>query len=157
MGEQHSCCAGVRAKVQLGEADPKDHQDSLSEGQYHDQSQFELHSNMITIPGGTFTMGTNSHEGFPRDGEGPARGVTVSGFEISPYAVTNEQFQRFVEATGYVTEAEHFGWSFVFELLASEETKARVAQVPQEVPWWLVVEGAYWARTRGRIRASKTE
>ena len=73
MGEQHSCCAGVRAKVQLGEADQKDHQDSLSEGQYHDQAHLELHSNMITIPGGTFTMGTNSHEGFPRDGEGPAR------------------------------------------------------------------------------------
>ncbi|MCF2940048.1 formylglycine-generating enzyme family protein [Paenibacillus alkaliterrae] len=104
---------------------------------------------MITIPKGTFTMGTDARDGFPADGEGPIRQVTVDEFQISPYAVTNADFQLFVDATGYVTEAERFGWSYVFHLLASDETKERVADVPQGVPWWLVVKGAYWAAPEG--------
>jgi sulfatase modifying factor 1 len=36
--------------------------------------------------------------------------------------VTNEQFAAFVEDTGYETEAELFGWSFVLDSLASKET-----------------------------------
>nr|WP_256368556.1 SUMF1/EgtB/PvdO family nonheme iron enzyme [Ruegeria sp. HKCCA5763] len=37
-------------------------------------------------------------------------------FRIGETAVTNAQFQEFVEDTGYVTEAERIGWSFVFWL-----------------------------------------
>lgn len=149
MGEPHSCCTGSRAHVQSTGSGQKALIGTMRDEKYDEQSDPDFHTDMIMLPGGTFTMGTNSNEGFPRDGEGPARSVTVSGFEISSHAVTNGEFQRFVEATGYVTEAERFGWSFVFELLASEETKAAVAQVPQEVPWWLVVEGAYWAAPEG--------
>jgi formylglycine-generating enzyme required for sulfatase activity len=119
---------------------------SGEKNQIMDKPAFE---NMITIPKGTFTMGTDTQDGFPADGEGPARQVTVDAFKISPYAVTNAEFQAFIEATGYVTEAERFGWSFVFHLLASEETKRRATNVPQGAPWWLVVEGAYWAAPEG--------
>ncbi|MEK3884726.1 formylglycine-generating enzyme family protein [Paenibacillus sp. PL2-23] len=104
---------------------------------------------MVTIPAGEFMMGTDSPEGFPADGEGPARMVAMDAFQISPYAVTNADFKAFVDATGYITEAERFGWSYVFHLLVSEETKAMVANVPQAVPWWLVVHGAYWAAPEG--------
>ncbi|WP_430146334.1 formylglycine-generating enzyme family protein [Paenibacillus cisolokensis] len=104
---------------------------------------------MVAIPGGTFDMGTETAEGFPSDGEGPVRRVRVDSFYMSPYAVTNAQFKRFVDETGYVTEAERFGWSFVFHLLVSPETAKRVQSVPQEVPWWYVVEGAYWAKPEG--------
>nr|WP_246183478.1 formylglycine-generating enzyme family protein [Paenibacillus methanolicus] len=104
---------------------------------------------MVWLEGGEFYMGSDAPDGFPADGEGPVRKVRVDPFGIAPYAVTNRQFAAFVDATGYVTEAERFGWSFVFHLLASEETRARVANVPQEVPWWLVVEGAYWAKPEG--------
>lgn len=149
MGEHHSCCTGSRANVQLAEADRNEQPVMVRESLDHKPSQADVHTDMIAIPEGTFMMGTNSKEGFPSDGEGPARSVTVSGFEISPYAVTNREYQRFVEDTGYVTEAEKFGWSFVFELLASDETKAKVTQVPQEAPWWLVVEGANWAAPEG--------
>ncbi|AFH61113.1 Sulfatase-modifying factor 1 [Paenibacillus mucilaginosus K02] len=103
----------------------------------------------ILLEGGDFLMGTNTPEGFPADGEGPVRKVRVNPFRISPYAVTNKQFSTFVEATGYVTEAEQFGWSFVFHLLASEQIRQRVVNAPQQVPWWLVVEGAYWAKPEG--------
>ncbi|WP_459967556.1 formylglycine-generating enzyme family protein [Paenibacillus sp. JCM 10914] len=103
----------------------------------------------VNIPGGVFDMGTNAQDGFPRDGEGPVRPVEVSSFQIAPYAVTNADFLAFVKSTGYVTEAERFGWSFVFHILASEETRRQVVNVPQEVPWWLVVEGAYWRAPEG--------
>ncbi|WP_232016545.1 formylglycine-generating enzyme family protein [Paenibacillus baekrokdamisoli] len=105
--------------------------------------------NMIRIPGGEFYMGSDSREGFVADGEGPVRKVEVDSFQISAHAVTNAQFKVFVEDTGYITEAEQFGWSFVFHLLVSEQTKERVKDVPQGVPWWLVVEGAYWAQPEG--------
>lgn len=103
----------------------------------------------VYLEGGEFLMGTNSSEGFPADGEGPVRKVKVAPFLISPFTVTNKDFQAFVEDTGYVTEAERFGWSYVFHLLASEEEKAKVTKVPLEVPWWLPIEGAYWRKPEG--------
>ena len=51
---------------------------------------------------------------YPDDGESPARAVDVDAFRISAYTVTNEDFGRFVAATGYLTTAEREGWSFVF-------------------------------------------
>jgi formylglycine-generating enzyme len=58
--------------------------------------------NMVWIPGGTFTMGSDRH--YPE--EAPTRPETVSGFWMDKYAVTNSDFHRFVAATGYVTVAE---------------------------------------------------
>ncbi len=52
-------------------------------------------------------MGTNSDIGFPEDGEGPAREVNIDPFYIDKYAVTNKEFFRFVDETGYTTEAEN--------------------------------------------------
>src|SRR5580704_934935 len=69
---------------------------------------------MIALPGGTFLMGTDYAGGFPADGEGPVRPVTLSPFAIDVYPVTNADFTAFVQATGYKTEAEKFKWSFVF-------------------------------------------
>src|SRR5205823_12258325 len=60
------------------------------------------HEDMVWIPGGTFLMGSDHH--YPE--EGPAHSVTVSGFWMDQYTVTNAQFQRFVETTNYVTVAE---------------------------------------------------
>jgi serine/threonine protein phosphatase PrpC len=57
---------------------------------------------MSWIPGGTFSMGSNDH--YPE--EAPAHPVTVDGFWIDQYTVTNAQFSRFVEQTNYVTSAE---------------------------------------------------
>ncbi|MFC4598458.1 formylglycine-generating enzyme family protein [Cohnella hongkongensis] len=104
---------------------------------------------LLWLPGGEFVMGTNSREGFPSDGEGPERLVSVDPFYISPYAVTNAQFRQFAEETGYVTEAERFGWSYVFHLFVSDETKRLVSGAPQEAPWWYAVNGAYWAKPEG--------
>src|SRR5690242_6950643 len=57
---------------------------------------------MVWIPSGTFKMGSDCH--YPE--EAPAHTATVEGFWIDRYAITNEQFARFVEATNHVTVAE---------------------------------------------------
>ena len=57
---------------------------------------------MVWLSGGTFRMGSDTH--YPE--EAPVHRVHVDGFFIDPYPVTNRQFRRFVEATGYVTVAE---------------------------------------------------
>src|SRR5215813_12010278 len=57
---------------------------------------------MVWIPGGAFTMGSDRH--YPE--EAPAHRVSVRGFWMDRFTVTNEHFARFVEATGHVTLAE---------------------------------------------------
>lgn len=106
-------------------------------------------SDMILIPGGTFLMGTDDKAGFPADGEGPARNVTLSTFLIDATAVTNKQFALFIKETNYVTDAERFGWSYVFHSFVSKETGEKVNQVATQTPWWWVVDGADW-RASGR-------
>src|SRR6202167_6599854 len=57
---------------------------------------------MQWVPGGAFRMG--SEDFYPE--EGPVHEVAVDGFWMDRYVVTNEEFARFVDATGYVTVAE---------------------------------------------------
>src|SRR5262249_6174829 len=59
---------------------------------------------MVWIRGGEFTMGTDAPDASPA--ERPAHRVRVDGFWIDATDVTNAEFRRFVEATGYVTTAE---------------------------------------------------
>ncbi|BAM04627.1 formylglycine-generating enzyme family protein [Phycisphaera mikurensis] len=59
---------------------------------------------MVLVPGGTFAMGTDDPRGMPN--ERPAREVAVDAFFLDRAPVTNAEFAAFVEATGYVTEAE---------------------------------------------------
>ena len=102
---------------------------------------------MVLLPGGEFLMGTNSREGYPADGEWPAHRVRLKPFWIDTLAVSNRKFGTFVEATGYRTEAERFGWSFVFAGLLPDDfppTRA-VAQTP----WWRQVHGADWRHPEG--------
>jgi formylglycine-generating enzyme required for sulfatase activity len=57
---------------------------------------------MVHIPGGTFRMGSDKH--YPE--EAPVHRVTVDGFWIDRTPVSNREFRRFVNATGYLTFAE---------------------------------------------------
>jgi formylglycine-generating enzyme required for sulfatase activity len=59
---------------------------------------------MVWVPGGEFTMGTDSDLAWPD--EKPAHRVRVDGFFMDETEVTNAQFRAFVEATSYVTTAE---------------------------------------------------
>ncbi len=104
---------------------------------------------MKLLPGGAFLMGTADVEGFAQDGEGPVREVTLRPFYMDPCTVTNRQFAKFVQATGYVTEAEGFGNSLVFHLLVKPEASKRVKQRAAGAEWWWLVTGACWRHPEG--------
>lgn len=78
----------------------------------------------VALKGGVFTMG-----GGERPEENPAHRVTLSPFAIDRHEVTVSRFGRFVAKTRYVTEAESFGWSGVFQVNTGE---------------WTKVDGAHW-------------
>lgn len=105
---------------------------------------------MVTIPAGPFLMGSDNPDRFSDDGEGPVREVHLSEFLIDARAVTVAQFKQFVTETGYRTDAEREGWSFVFHSLISPHANAfvRGATLP-ESPWWLAVNGACWHAPEG--------
>ena len=104
---------------------------------------------MVFITGGAFLMGTDDPVGFTSDGEGPIREITVSPFYMDETSVTNAQFSRFVKATDYKTEAENFGWSFVFHLFVPDKVARTVTQAVAQAPWWWAVQGAMWRRPEG--------
>jgi sulfatase modifying factor 1 len=98
--------------------------------------------------GGSFMMGSNDRR-FPDDGEGPVRRLTVSEFTIACHAVSNLQFGDFVRATGYTTDAERYGWSFVFEAFVPVDVRHAIGSRAAGTPWWIPVPHAYWAQPEG--------
>lgn len=103
----------------------------------------------IALPGGTFRMGGACEEGFPEDGEGPPRSVTLSPFRIGATAVTNREFAAFVRATRHVTEAERNGSSWVFWLQLPEALRRDGRRTASGLPWWVEVDDACWQRPEG--------
>ncbi|MFZ9921026.1 MAG: formylglycine-generating enzyme family protein, partial [Terrimicrobiaceae bacterium] len=119
---------------------------------------------MVLIPGGEFTMGSEANYAFPN--ERPAHRVKVAPFFLDVHPVTNAEFAKFVEATGYKTVAEHaVDW---------EEMKKQVPpgtpKPPEDVlqpgslvfrptpgpvdlgdmsQWWVWTHGASWKHPEG--------
>ncbi len=135
----HSCCAASR------ESNKKSAVDSGSFVRVRKGTD----KGMIHLPGGPFLMGTEDEEGFPDDGEGPVREVTVDPFLIDKTTVTNRQFREFVKATGYKTEAEKYGWSFVFYFFLSDEVINSDPMRATQTPWWCGIPGADWQHPEG--------
>ncbi|MFE7406387.1 formylglycine-generating enzyme family protein [Isoptericola sp. NPDC057559] len=102
---------------------------------------------LVPLPGGTFDMGSEDPDVNPGDDEGPVRPVDVAPFRVAPTTVTNAEFARFVADTGYRTQAQEFGWSFVFHLFVGEEPEVRGSAAG--TPWWLAVDGADWDHPEG--------
>ena len=85
------------------------------------------------------------------DGEAPQRRVKLKPFLLGQTPVSNAEFADFAEQTGYVKEAEGFGWSFVFHLqLPTTQTTLQGAAGAQ---WWRRVDGANWRRPAGPLGA----
>ncbi|MCB9944901.1 MAG: formylglycine-generating enzyme family protein [Geminicoccaceae bacterium] len=100
----------------------------------------------MRIGGGRVAVGTRKPM-FPGDGEGPPRFVRIRDFFIEDVTVTNRRFASFVDETGYETDSERFGWSFVFVGLLPDGFPPTTAAV--QVPWWRRVDGASWKRPLG--------
>jgi len=103
-------------------------------------------ADMVLLDGGRFLMGSELPDVYASDGEGPVREVTLDPFYISKFPVTNEQFAEFVGHTGYVTEAQSWGWSFVFR---NHVPEAQRGPAVGATPWWIRVDGADWAHPEG--------
>ena len=108
----------------------------------------DLRHDFVDLERPEFMMGSDGGEGFPGDGEGPQRPVSCAGFRIGAFAVSNDQFDRFVADSGYVTDAQRHGWSFVFHLSVREDLRIGL-RTPGDAPWWLQVRGAYWGAPEG--------
>ena len=107
----------------------------------------QARAGVVVIPGGDVLMGTEAPGGYPADGEGPVHRVHVDTFGLDSLAVTNAGFAEFAEATGHVTDAERYGWSFVFAgLLPDVFPPTRAAA---QAPWWRQVYGADWRHPEG--------
>ena len=102
-------------------------------------------SRLISLPAGRGLVGTNKPL-LAIDGESPLREVAIQAFEIDPFAVTNAWFEQFVTQTGYVTDAEQYGWSVVFHHnMETPDDLPRVANAT----WWVRVDGACWSHPSG--------
>jgi formylglycine-generating enzyme len=108
---------------------------------------------MVWIPGGRFWMGTNHME----DAQ-PVHEVEVKGFWMDRTDVTNEEFARFVKATGYMTIAERPLNQKEFPNLAADELApgsvvftppAHPISLENPLAWWQFVRGANWRNPDG--------
>jgi formylglycine-generating enzyme required for sulfatase activity len=109
---------------------------------------------MVWVEGGTFRMGSDHHYAE----EAPSHRVTVSGFWIDQTPVTNRQFRRFVDATGYVTLAERVPDAKDYPGALPHMLKAgSLVFTPPREPvdlrnwsrWWRFHFGANWRRPYG--------
>lgn len=102
---------------------------------------------MVWIDGGSFLMGAEAR--LPE--EGPPKDTTVNGFWISRTEITNAQFAKFVEETGYVTEAERPPPVPGDAPEALQRPGSAVFRVPtpENRNWWIWMEGAQWRHPDG--------
>jgi formylglycine-generating enzyme required for sulfatase activity len=119
---------------------------------------------MVWIPGGEFSMGSDESgeslcglPGVTRDAQ-PVHRVYVDGFWMDTTEVTNEQFEKFIKATGYVTVAERTPTQEEFPNAPPENLVAgSTVFTPTEQPvvlndhfqWWRYEKGANWRHPEG--------
>jgi formylglycine-generating enzyme len=108
----------------------------------------------VFIPGGTFRMGSDNH--YPE--EAPVHLVTVGDFWMDRAPVTNQQFRKFVNETGYVTVAEIKPTADDYPGALPHMLKAgSLVFTPPKDPvdlrdwsqWWNFKFGANWRRPYG--------
>lgn len=127
----------------------------------------EAPEGMVWIPGGTFNQGAVNHDKMAMGHEKPAIPVTVNGFFMDVDEVTNADFRKFVDATGYVTVAEReIDWEEMKKQLPAgtpkphdsimqpgsltfKKTKNSVPNLYDFSQWWEWKIGANWKQPHG--------
>lgn len=125
-----------------------------------DIAQISSRSGMVWIPGGKFTMGGEDHQAL--QDEQQLHEVRIDGFWMDATEVTNVQFKAFVDATGYITQAEQnptdqrmmmpgidkdslptvpFSWCF-------QKPQNKYGTLRPE-DWWAAIPGADWQHPQG--------
>ncbi|MFN4081874.1 MAG: SUMF1/EgtB/PvdO family nonheme iron enzyme [Saprospiraceae bacterium] len=122
--------------------------------------------NMVFIRGGTFRMGCTSEQRDCDGDDSPTFEATVSDFYLGRYEVTVREFKAFVDATGYQTDAEKKGWSYVctdsWEKKAGVnwkcDAKGNIRPASEmnhpvlHVSWYDAVEYCNWLSERAGLR-----
>ena len=149
--EGHSCHvsreSSIHQKEKAAVVDSCSKEGDCEAGKKSPQSP-DLKEDMVLLEGGLFLMGTNDPV-IAADGEAPERPVHLSPFWMDVHEVSVQRFADFVKKSGYQTEAELFGNSFVLEGMASEAVRRRTSQAVAGAQWWLPVAGASWAAPEG--------
>jgi formylglycine-generating enzyme required for sulfatase activity len=122
---------------------------------------------MIWVAKKTFLMGAKASDQFAMMHEKPAHKVTVDGFYIDAHEVTNKQFQKFVDATNYVTVAERpIDWEEIRKNLPKNtpkpadsilqpsslifnKTASNIVSMDNYIQWWKLKIGANWKHPEG--------
>ena len=117
-------------------------------------STSDCRDGMVAIPAGDYQVGSDRF--YPE--ESPVRQVSIASFEIDQAPVTNAEFQKFVDATGYQTVSERPPDPTLYPDLPPEE------QIPESVvflpppptvdrseplSWWALIAGADWRHPQG--------
>lgn len=137
-----SCCTVTRDAKAMSPADTLEMRSDALAGLAASAQAIKA----IPIPGGKAFLGTDTPY-LAIDEEGPLRTSKIKGFWIDSEAVSVARFAQFVADTGYQTDAERYGDSFVFNGLLPQDDffdKAVVA-----APWWRAVAGACWHNPTG--------
>ena len=130
-------------------------------------SNIEVPEGMVWIPGGTFIQGAVTSDEMAMNHEKPAHEVAVDGFFMDKTEVTNAEFQKFVDETGYVTVAEReIDWEEMKKQLPPgtpkphdsilqpgsltfKKTKTSVPNLYDYSQWWNWTIGANWKHPEG--------
>ena len=147
MAADHACCAPATSHDDVPAASSAT--STLPSHGRRPGSGADLHEvPQALLPGGAFGMGDATGDRNSGDGEGPVHTVELAPFTIDTTAITNDDFARFVATTGYVTEAETFGFSAVFRLALAADPDELMGPA-SGTPWWVGVQGADWRHPGG--------
>ncbi|MCL4158271.1 UNVERIFIED_CONTAM: hypothetical protein GTU68_011549, partial [Idotea baltica] len=104
---------------------------------------------MLWVPPGTFMQGAVPQDKTAMQHEKPQHPVTVDGFFMDITEVTNAQFSKFVEETGYITMAERkIDWEEMKKQVP-EETKTSLPNLFDFSQWWRWSIGTNWKHPNG--------
>jgi formylglycine-generating enzyme len=157
-----SCCASVPDRFGNLSSKSESQPNALSTDQR--TATDTVPKGMVRIPSGTFMMGADNNQADPD--EYPKHQVTVTGFWMDETVVTNSQFRKFVESTGYITTAEIApDWEDMKKQLPAGTPKPpdeafvpaslvftspdRAVNLDNYHQWWSWMPGANWRQPHG--------
>jgi len=163
------CLFTCYACNQDGKTDSADNKPTGNDSAYITLEQIQFNgdtskSGMVSIPGGEFMMGADNDQADPD--EYPKHKVILDPFWIDQHEVTNDQFAKFIESTGYITTAERKpDWEELKKQLPPDTPKpeesllvaaslvfsppSKEVDLNDYSQWWAWMPGASWNHPEG--------
>ena len=140
---------------------------SCANNQKDKSISFETPDGMVWVEGKSYTKGAKQNDNYAMMREKPSHEVYIDGFYIDVTEVTNNQFQKFVNETGYLTIAEReIDWGEMKKSLPAGTPKPhdsilqpgslifndklkKVDDMNNYFQWWRWQTGANWRSPKG--------